>query len=410
MMRIITFLLVAATVSAGCCTTKSFETCCTEPCDCYTFEKYVADFKLSFQPSEIPARKAAFATELARVTAHNSKNLGWKEQMNRFSVMTAGEKKAYMGRHKGVGKAMLKNNNPLPADFQMKPVSALPREVDWRKKGKYFCIASFLLFSFFLTHFFFLNHHLPLPAGVVTAVKDQGHCGSCWAFASTATMESHVAIATGLLFDLSPQQVAMCSPNPESCGGTGGCEGATAEVAFDYVANSAGLFQEFQYPYASYYGVDYTCATPAPADTNPVATITGFVKLPENNYTALMNAIATVGPIAVSVDASTFHSYAGGIFSGCNQENPDINHAVTLVGYGEENGQKYWLIRNSWNPKYGEQGYIRVARMDTEEEICGMDITPTDGSACNGDTTPVKVCGTCGVLFDSSYPTGAKVL
>jgi hypothetical protein len=125
MMRIITLLLVAATVSAGSAVSNSE----------YTFEKYVADFKLSFQPSEIPARKAAFATELARVTAHNSKNLGWKEQMNRFSVMTAGEKKAYMGRHKGVGKAVLKNNNPLPADFQMKPVSALPREVDWRKKG-----------------------------------------------------------------------------------------------------------------------------------------------------------------------------------------------------------------------------------------------------------------------------------
>jgi cathepsin L len=217
-----------------------------------------------------------------------------------------------------------------------------------------------------------------------------------------------VAIASGLLFDLSPEQIAMCSPNPESCGGTGGCEGATAEVAFEYVSNSIGMLEEFQYPYTSYYGVDAACSMPS--GQAGVATINGYVQLPANNYTALMNAVATVGPIAVSVDASTFHSYTSGIFAGCNQVNPDINHAVTLVGYGEENGQKYWLIRNSWSPKYGEKGYIRVARSDADEEVCGMDITPLDGSACNGDDTPVKACGTCGVLFDSSYPLNAAAL
>jgi cathepsin L len=151
----------------------------------------------------------------------------------------------------------------------------------------------------------------------VSAVKDQGHCGSCWAFASTAVIESHVAIASGLLFDLSPEQIAMCSPNPESCGGTGGCEGATAEVAFEYVTNSIGMLEEFQYPYLSYYGKDYDCSMPE--GQAGVATINGYVQLPANNYTALMNAVATVGPIAVSVDASTFHSYVSGIFDGCNQ-------------------------------------------------------------------------------------------
>lgn len=185
----------------------------------------------------------------------------------------------------------------------------------------------------------------------------------------------------------------MCSPNPNHCGGTGGCEGATSEIAFDYLAGSAGAVEEYEIGYNAYYAGDSPCAVTA--DTLPKATISGYTKLPENNYTALMNAIAQVGPIAVSVDASTFHSYESGVFSGCNQEQPDINHAVTLVGYGEESGQKYWLVRNSWSPTWGELGYIKVARSDADEEVCGMDVTPHDGSACDGEDEAVKVCGTC---------------
>ena len=91
-----------------------------------------------------------------------------------------------------------------------------------------------------------------------------------------------------------------------------------------------------------------------------------------------MNAISTVGPIAISVDASTWHAYEEGVYNGCNQAQPDIDHAVVLVGYGADatTGQKYWLVRNSWSPSYGEKGYIRVARSDDEESNCGTDITP----------------------------------
>ena len=228
------------------------------------------------------------------------------------------------------------------------------------------------------------------------------------AFASTATMESHVAKASGLLFDLSVQQVASCTPNPNQCGGTGGCNGATAELAFDYASNSHGLFEEFQWGYNSYFGDNQDCKAPGVA--KPVASVNGFVQLPINNYTALMNAIATVGPIAISVDASTWHSYAGGIFDGCNQANPDINHGVVLVGYGEENGQKFWTVRNSWNPTWGEKGYIRLARYDNEDQRCGSDVTPQDGVACAGENDPVTVCGTCGIVYDTAYPLNAKAL
>jgi len=199
----------------------------------------------------------------------------------------------------------------------------------------------------------------------------------------------------------------MCSPNPENCGGSGGCNGATAEIAFDYLSGSTGLYQEYQYSYASYYGQNYDCAIPT---GNPVASINGFVKLPENNYTALMNAVATLGPIAISVDATTFGAYTSGVFDGCNQVKPDIDHAVVLMGYGSQDGQDYWLIRNSWSPDYGEQGYIKVLRTSDEEGRCGMDTTPQDGSACDGQTDPVKVCGTCGIIYDTAYPLNAASL
>lgn len=344
----------------------------------YTFDQFVSDFNHKFSPEEHSTRKEIFTQELARVIKHNQGKVDWKETITATSAYTHQEKKARLGRSKGVHQAhQPKHRIPLPKDFKLEAVSSLPKAVDWRN-----------------------------TPNVVTSVKDQGHCGSCWAFAASAVLESHVALATGLLYDLSPQQIAMCAPNPNSCGGSGGCNGATAEIAFDYVAGMSGILEEYQLGYSAYQGQNSACGFESSGAT-PVATITGYVQLPENNYTSLMNAIAKVGPIAVSVDASNWHSYAGGIFNGCNQEQPDINHAVTLVGYGEENGQKYWTVRNSWSPSYGELGYIRVARDDADESNCGTDITPQDGSACAGETDPVKVCGTCGILYDSSYPTGA---
>lgn len=345
----------------------------------YSFDQFIKDFNFDFKESEIQLRRSLFHAELARVRAHNEKNLSWKEGINKFSAMTSAEKKAFTGRSKGHSQAQanqLKFSNKLPEDFEMKPMDALPLKVDWR------------------------------DTGIVSAVKDQGYCGSCWAFASTATVESYVAKATGLLFDLSVEQMAMCAPNPDSCGGTGGCAGSTAELAFEYVSSSKGLFQEYQYPYTSYYGKNYDCALPSQY-TSPVATINGYVQLPENNYTALINAVATLGPIAVSVDASSWGAYESGIYDGCNLSSPDIDHAVVLVGYGPG----YWLIRNSWSPAWGESGYIKLARAGTkDEDKCGTDVTPQDGTACANDTTPVKVCGTCGVLYDSSYPLNAATV
>merc|ERR1712187_835811 len=231
---------------------------------------------------------------------------------------------------------------------------------------------------------------------------NQGACGGCWAFSAAETLESHLAIATGKPAPtLSTQQLISCTPNPKHCGGTGGCDGATQPLAFNYT-ESAGITTAEAYPFEGGTG---TCE---PSKIKPVAKVAGFALLPQNNYTALMNAVATKGPIAISVAAGGlgWQLYGGGIMkSGPFNKGFDIDHAVQLVGYGEENGIMYWIVRNSWG-RWGESGYIRIQRFGEGKEPCGMDNKPQEGMACKGDDAPVEYCGLCGILAQSSYPTG----
>jgi cathepsin L len=200
----------------------------------YSFQQFVQDFSVDINhgTEEYAMRHAIFEAELKRVNAHNNSNATWTETVNHMSHMTATEKKAYHGRAKGKF-PKLESQKDRPADLKLKSVAELPTTVDWRTKG------------------------------VCSPVKDQGSCGSCWAFASTATIESHAAISTGMLFDLSTQQIAACAPNLDHCGGRGNCQGSIAELAFDYVAHSDGMMEIFQYPYTEYYGVESACAVPS---------------------------------------------------------------------------------------------------------------------------------------------------
>jgi len=103
------------------------------------------------------------------------------------------------------------------------------------------------------------------------------------------------------------------------------------------------------------------------------------------------------------VDASAWGEYETGVFDGCNATNPDIDHVVQLVGYGTDDVYgDYWLVRNSWSPKWGELGYIRIAR--SSNVTCGVDLRPQDGTGCNGGPSTVSVCGECAILYDVSYP------
>jgi cathepsin L len=183
--------------------------------------------------------------------------------------------------------------------------------------------------------------------------------------------------------------------------------------------------------YTSYYGDNGNCTIaddfarsgllggPDPDGIKgAVANIDGYSKLPTNDYLALLNAIAKTGPVAVSVAASPWKAYEAGIFEvGFDSESLDVNHAVTLVGYGtdEESGKDYWLVRNSWKPTWAEGGYIRLLRQDPDsladpESICGMDTAPMDGTACEGQTDAIKVCGTSAIHFDNVIPTGGHLV
>jgi len=285
--------------------------------------------------------------------------------INKFAAHTDKEMKKMMGYSKSQAYSM----RQTVAYNKVVDLKALPDRVDWREKG------------------------------AVSPVKDQGGCGSCWTFAAAENVESHFFLKTGKMMELSEQQIASCTKNPKHCGGTGGCAGGTAQVAYTSIIEMGGLQSEWTAPYTSYSGKDFPCTF----DKSEAAVqLEKYVQLPNNEYAPLMDAIANVGPMAISVDASSWSLYESGVFDGCNQTTPDVDHAVQLVGYGTDNGQDYWLVRNSWSPMWGEDGYIRIRRTSTPR--CGTDVTPEHGSGCDGGPKTVEVCGTCAILSDTCYP------
>jgi len=238
-------------------------------------------------------------------------------------------------------------------------------------------------------------------------VKNQANCGSCWAIASATVIEAHNEIYNKKHRVFSTQQIVDCTPNPRHCGGDGGCKGATAELAMDWVLKN-GIADASEIPYTA---TDGTCgvhaalldvSAPVAQQGGAAIGMTGWSTLPKNQYEPLMRALAETGPAAVSVAADAWFSYSGGIFDGCGKD-AIIDHAVVAVGYGEEKGSKFWAIQNSWGEDWGEQGIIRLQRHD-KGDYCGMNSDPQKGVACQGETEAVPVCGMCGVLFDSVVP------
>jgi len=223
----------------------------------------------------------------------------------------------------------------------------------------------------------------------------------------------------GKIRSFSAQQILECTPNPNECGGKGGCQGATVELGMDYILKH-GIATDDEVPYK---GQDAKCSAKALATvpaaggneftvlagTSPAENagaafgFVGYHMLERNKDQPLAEAVAKYGPVAISVSANeNWMSYSSGIFHGCTKDSV-INHAVTLFGYGTDsklNNKKYWLIRNSWGTSFGENGFVRMLRT----QGCGTDNNNQEGTGCKGDTKTVEVCGMCGMLYDSVVP------
>lgn len=322
-------------------------------------------------PVDYARRQKLYNSRLAAIEAHNSEKRSWRAAVNRFADYTHEELQAMLGYKRSARSSSYHSGVASPSSFLQLQSSgaqiATPRlriasEVNWATKLR--------------------------SAGFF---RDQGSCGSCWAVAAAGAMEMQSELIHGNTTQLSYQQLVDCVPNPQHCGGTGGCNGATAELAFEYIKQS-GLARDDAYSSGSCQSV------------SPIASLGGWKRLPVNKADPLLLAVAH-GPVVVSVDGGKWFSYDRGIFDGCEKD-VVVNHAVLAIGYGKEASRKYWLIRNSWGGSWGDEGKIRLLRHSMDQTYCGIDNDPKQGVGCDGGPEEIPVCGMCGVLSDSSHPVG----
>jgi len=188
---------------------------------------------------------------------------------------------------------------------------------------------------------------------IVTPVKNQGQCGSCWAFSTVAALEGQYAKKEGNLVSFSEQQLVDCS-RPQ---GNMGCNGGLMDQGFQYI-QKYGIEREDDYTYTAR---DGTCKFD---ESKVVTKVTGFVDVKHQDEDALKTALATVGPISVAIDAShqSFQLYHSGVYNPVFCSSTRLDHGVTAVGYGAEGSTDYWLIKNSWGAGWGESGYVKIAR------------------------------------------------
>ncbi|XP_029959711.1 cathepsin K [Salarias fasciatus] len=273
-------------------------------------------------------RRAIWEKNMRMIAAHNEEaNLGmhsYEMGMNHLGDMTSEE---VVDKMTGL-QIPINRNYTVDLDHQRVHI---PKSIDYRKKK------------------------------MVTSVKNQGACGSCWAFSSAGALEGQLAKKTGRLVDLSPQNLVDCVTENDGCGG------GYMTNAFAYVRDNGGIDSEEAYPYV---GENEPCRYNV---SGMAAQCKGYKEIPEGNEHALAVALFKVGPVSVGIDAalSSFQFYQRGIYYDpqCNKD--DINHAVLAVGYGvNSKGKKFWIVKNSWSEDWGNKGYVLMAR--NRGNACGI--------------------------------------
>jgi len=297
------------------------------------WQKFTTKHNKQYEGHESAYRREVFSQNLKKVAMHNylhqqglkSFSLG----VNEYSDMEHSEFVQVMNGYKQDSSERVHDKATYMSILQ--PVD-LPDEVDWRKKG------------------------------YVTEVKNQGHCGSCWSFSATGALEGQHYRKTGTMVSLSEQNLVDCSQQ----WGNHGCEGGLMDNAFQYIKDNDGIDTENSYPYTAEEG---TCHFKAQYSG---ATDTGYVDLPQGDEEKLKEAVATIGPISVAIDAShmSFQLYQTGVYDEPECSSEQLDHGVLVVGYGTLDGQDYWLVKNSWGPSWGQDGYVYMAR--NKDNQCGI--------------------------------------
>jgi KDEL-tailed cysteine endopeptidase len=281
---------------------------------------------------ELESRFTIFRENLHNIITHNAdRSQNFTMGVNQFTDLTPEEFKAQMirGLKAPVGS--------FGCGTFSNSASGAPASIDWRTKG------------------------------AVTTVKDQGQCGSCWTFSSTGAMEGAWAIAKGQLIDLAEQELVDCAGLKY---GSMGCNGGQMEGAFKFIIEN-GQCAASSYPYTAKDGSCHSCTA--------VAHASSCYDVKPNDQLSLKAAVAKQ-PVAVAIEADTkyFQSYSSGVLtsSSCGTS---LDHGVLTVGYGEENGQKYWLVKNSWGTSWGDQGYVKIGRSESTNDagICGIAMDPS---------------------------------
>ncbi|XP_015190417.1 PREDICTED: cathepsin L [Polistes dominula] len=288
--------------------------------------------------SEEKVRMKIFMDNKHKIALHNRKfelgEVSYKLKINKFGDMLHYEYVQLLnGFNKSIDHQLREQRKPLSATYIEPAHVELPHFVDWREKG------------------------------AVTPVKDQKACGSCWAFSTTGALEGQNFRKTGNLVSLSEQNLIDCSGKY----GNNGCRGGLMDQAFQYIKDNHGIDTEQSYPYEA---ENDKCRY---SPRNSGAVDVGFVDIPQGDEQKLKSAVATIGPVSIAIDAShqSFQFYSEGVYYEPECSDTELDHGVLVVGYGtDDNGEDYWLVKNSWDTTWGDKGYIKMAR--NKNNHCGV--------------------------------------